>query len=429
MVRILNLINSSDRNLNIYKGILAVHYFSKFGEFPDNSFEKFKTDENFLKCLSFLKGKIFTSTEVGNIFLNILKIPDNNGRHRDILMGCFYGSLWLFMNSTENFERAIECGIAIIKSAFNLDNFDIQRKLNFDKNKVKVISMAGSGKKEIKLLNISSMAAIITAATGKKIGENIVVEKTVSRATSSVTGSSDVFELVGVNLNIPIDKMADISLITKLGVFDINTIVPRLNHIYDNRLHNIQVFAGLVGGSAIVNPINVDLINYGLTSGSTKLCLAILSRLYPDKKHLVLQGKNSHGTSVIDQISISGNTEIAQTIKNQITIQEITPLDFGFDFKSFKYIVTTQNQNENLKRFIMILVGNGNQELKQAVAMEVALNLSGLGIINDLKKGADLALETINSGAGIKVLEDLVVYSGGDKGKFNSLVNKFANHC
>ena len=132
---------------------------------------------------------------------------------------------------------------------------------------------------------------------------------------------------------------------------------------------------------------------------------------------------------MIDQISISGNTEIAQTIKNQITIQEITPLDFGFDFKSFKYIVTTQNQNENLKRFIMILVGNGNQELKQAVAMEVALNLSGLGIINDLKKGADLALETINSGAGIKVLEDLVVYSGGDKGKFNSLVNKFANHC
>ena len=338
-------------------------------------------------------------------------------------MGCFYGSLWLFMNSPENFEKAIEYGIAIIKSAFSLDNFGIQQKLNLDKNKVKVISLAGSGKKGIKLLNISSMAAIVTAATGKKIGENIVVEKTVSRTTSSTTGSSDIFELVGVNLNLLIDEMAKISLKTKLGIFDINAIVPRLNHVYDGRLHDVQVFAGLVGGAAIVNPVDANLINYGLTRGSTKLCLAILSRLYPGKNILVLQGKDPYSTPVIDQISIAAKTEITQTIENQITVKEIAPRDFGFDFKPFRYIETTQNQRENLNEFIKILIGRGSEELKQVVAMEVALNLFGLEVVDDLKMGANLALETINAGVGINVLEDLVVYSGGDVQRFNSLVN------
>lgn len=421
---VLDLINNSDRNLNVYRGILTLNYFSKFNKFPDSSLEKLKTDENFLKCLFLLKRDVLPPPEeVGSVFLNILKIPNNDGKYRDILMGCFYGSLWSFMNSPENFERAIEYGIAIIKSAFSLDNFDIQRKLNLDKHKVKVISLAGSGKKEIKLLNISSMAAIVTAATGKKIGENIVVEKTISKATSSITGSSDIFELVGVNLNLPIDKMAEISLTTKLGIFDINAIVPRLNYVYDGRLHDVQVFAGLVGGAAIVNPVDADLINYGLTRGSTKLCLSILSKLYPSKNILVLQGKDPYGTPVIDQISISANTEIAQNIKNQKTVKEVTPKDFGFDFRSFKYIETTQNQKENLNEFIKILIGRGNEGLKQAVAMETALNLFGLEVVDDLKTGAELALETINSGIGIKVLEDLVVHSEGNRQRFGSLTN------
>ena len=267
------------------------------------------------------------------------------------------------------------------------------------------------------------MSAVITAAVGKEIGENIVVEKAVSRATSSVAGSGDIFELAGVNLNLPVNKMAEISLATKLGIFDINAIVPRLNRIYDSRLYNVQVFAGLVGGAAVVNPVDANLINYGLTRGSTKLCLEILGKLYPYKNILVLQGKDSSNMPVIDQVSIAANTEIAQNIKNDKTVKEVTPKDFGFDFRSFKYIETARDQRENFNEFIKVLVGLGSKELKQVVAMEVALNLFGLEVVDDLKIGAELALETINSGVGIKVLEDLVAYSGGDVRKFNSLVN------
>ncbi|GBD34709.1 Anthranilate phosphoribosyltransferase 2 [bacterium HR35] len=416
---ILKLINNSNRNFKVYEGIILLYYFSKFKEFPNKDYGKFANNEILEKCVFLLNGGILSPLEIGNLFLDILTYP-NDPQKRDILMGYFYGALWSFMNNSKNLEIAVNYGLAIIKSAFSLDNFDIDRKIKLT-SEVKVINLAGSGKKETKLLNISSMNAIITAAVGKVLGKNILITKTASRSTSSVTGSTDIFESAGINLNLPIEKMIEIMLKTGVGIFDINRIVPKLNQVYNGRLYDVQVFAGLVGGAAIVNPIDADLINYGLTRGSTQLCLAILSKLYPKKNILVIQGKNYNGKPVIDQVSINGNTEIAQSIKGQIVIKTVTPKDFGFCFKPIKYIESRQNTIENLSEFIKLLAGKSNESIKQVVAMEVALNLLGLEIVNDLKYGANLAVEVINSGEGIRVIEDLIYYSGGDVEKFNRL--------
>ena len=254
-----------NKNFNVYKGYLTVYYFYKFKELPFiNAINKnIIKDERFIKCIALLDGIVSSPPAIGGLFLSILSISDEEIELRDILLGAFYGCLWSFMNNQKNLKIAVDYGIEIIKSVFNLDNFNYLKKIKLNTRNGKILSLAGSGKKKrnFKLLNISSMSAAITAAVGKEIKENIIVEKIVSRATSSTTGSSDIFESMGVNLDIPIHKMAKISLKTNLGVFDINNIVPRLNHIYDGRLYNVQVFAGLVGGAAMVCPIEVDLIN------------------------------------------------------------------------------------------------------------------------------------------------------------------------
>ena len=421
-LKILNQLNRVPINLNVYKGIILFYYFYTYKKLPPD-FCFLSKDDIFLKLQNIMEGYLLSPIEIGKIFYNILTRNDMDIEYKEILMGSFYGALWPFMNDPQNFDIAVDYGIEIIRSAFSLDNFDFKKKLKISYDKAKIISLGGSGKKKYKLLNISSMSAVITAATGKKIGEDIIIEKTSSRATSSITGSVDIFELAGANLDLPLDKMIDVSLKVGLWIFDINRLVPRLNYIYDGRLYNVQVFAGLVGGAAIVNPVDVDLITYGLTRGSTKLCLAILSRLYPDKNILIIQGKDTNGVPVVDQISILGNTEIAYKIKNQLTIREFTPKDFGFNFKPLKHIKSSNNPIENLKEFIKFLAGYAREELKQLVAMETALNLFGLEIIDDLKMGAKLALETINSGEGLKILRDLVICSGGDIQKFNNIVN------
>lgn len=420
-----NLLYRSPCNLNIYRGILFVHHFYKFKKLPQGKFQSLGADDMFLKCVSLLNGNILPPLEIESLFSSILNIPNREAEYRDILLGSFYGSLWALMNDPKNFEMAVDYGIVIIKSAFSIDKFNFSEKIKLQKNNTKLINLAGSGKKEIKSLNLSSMTAVITAAIGKKIGVNIIVEKTISRATSSITGSADIFESVGVNLDMPINKIAAMSLETNFGVIDINNIVPKLNRIYDGRLYNVQVFAGLVGGAAIVNPVDTDLINYGLTRGATKLCSTILNRLYPNKNILVLQGKNPQGKSIIDQISIAADTEIAQRINGRNSLYTMTPDDFGFNPKPFKYIKTSESAAENITRFIKLLAGHGNLGLKQAIAMEVALNLYGLKIIDDLKMGANLALEVIDSKAGVKILENLVIASHGDINKFSRLTRDF----
>lgn len=215
--KILNLADHSSNNLNVYKGILNAYHFFKFKKLPKKAkFTNLIVDERFLKCISLLNGNVLPPSEIGNIFRGILTIPDKEAEYRDMLLGSFYYTLWPFMNVPDNFEIATNYGIEIVKSAFHLDKFNTLKKLKLKDGKAKVVSLAGSGKKEIKLLNISSMVAVIIATVGKKIGENIIVEKIISKSTSSVIGSSDIFESVGVNLDMPISEMAKISLETKL---------------------------------------------------------------------------------------------------------------------------------------------------------------------------------------------------------------------
>lgn len=415
-------INSIEQNLSIYKGILSIFYFFKFKKTLYSDLDFLVTNKIFLKCKSFLDGYRMKPADVGDLFLNILK-TQTNSYHRDVLLGCFFGSLWSFMNDPKSTDISSYYGVEIAKTAFSIDRFDIYNKIKIKDKDIRVVSMAGSGKKDVKLLNISTMASVITAVLCKKFGYNIVLAKTIARATSSISGSADVFEILGVNLNLSKEKMVDIMLKTGLGVFNINNIVPELNSIYDGKLHNVQVFAGLVGGAAIVNPINADLISYGLTRGSTKTCLEILSKIYPEKNIIVLQGENLKKESVVDQMSIDGNTQICRRINGINKCMVLTPADFGFKSLSIQYLKTGHSKEENLKKFVNFLKGYGSKELEQIVSMEVSVNLFGLEIINEFKKGADMAVEIIRSGCGIKLLEDMVISSDGDLEKFNRLVN------
>ena len=148
--KILNLSYRSDSNLNIYRGILSVHNFHKFKKLPLEKFKNLSTDERFIKCVSLLNEDVLLSSEIGDLFLSILTIPDEEIELRDILLGSFYGSLWSLMNNPENFEMAVDYGIEMAKSAFSIDRFDFSKKIKLKNNSIKTINLAGSGKKEIK---------------------------------------------------------------------------------------------------------------------------------------------------------------------------------------------------------------------------------------------------------------------------------------
>jgi len=205
-----------------------------------------------------------------------------------------------------------------------------------------------------------------------------------------------------------IDEMNDVMSKTGIGIFNINNIVPKLNKVYDGRLYNMQFFAGLVGGAAQVNPMDADLIVYGLTRGSTDLCLEILKKIYPKKDVIVIQGKNLKNKSVMDQISINGNTIFCCNIKNNYFYKDLSPEDFGFKRQSFSKVLSKKTKDENLVEFIKFINGQGDRTL-----MEVAMNLLGLGIVEDLKEGSKMAFEVIKAGEGLDLIKNLIKATGG----------------
>lgn len=412
-----------NKKLRVYEGYLLVYHFDKFGRLPAGRYTNaLVKDERFLECTRFMSGEVLKVHEVGQLFTSILSIPDKESETRDILLGSFYGCLWPFMNDIRNLEVATRYGVELAKSALSMDNLDPTDKIDLESKGSKIVTLAGSGKKKVKLLNISSMTAVITAAVGEKINKSIIVEKTVSEATSSTVGSSEVFRAVGVNLDIPLRKMADLSVKTKLGIFNINNIVPRLNSVYDGRLYDTQVFAGLVGGGAIVCPVESDFINYGLSRGSAKVCLSILSELYPAKNIIITTGKDCIGNPVVDQISVESDTEVAQLIGGEACFYTLVPEDFGSERNSFRNIQSSLSIRDNILEFVRLLSGKGGKDLRQAVAMETSLNLYGLGIIDNLTVGTNLAIETIDSGLGIDLLRNLAVHSNGDIDKLNEFI-------
>ena len=423
----LKLINlNQSLNLNVYKGYLLLYYYNKYKKIPENeSYLNLIQNNIFEKCINILNGVYFDPQEIKKLYTIILTIPDSQTYLRDILIGTFLASLWSFMNDPENLDLAIEYGLAITKAAFEFDEFNyISNKIKINSKNAIIINPCGSGKKrkEFKLLNISSMGAVVTATVGIEINKNIIVAKTASRGVSSVTGSSDIFSFLGVNLNISNSEMAKVATEIKLGVFNINNTVPKLNHIYDNRIYNVQVFAGLIGGAAIVCPVDVDFINYGLTRGSNEVCLGILKKLYPNKNILITTGKDKKNSQTVDQISMIGDTDIAGFINKKTLCYKIIPKDLGFEYGDIKDIKTKNTQRGNAQEFIKLLLGKSNSTLEFLIAMETAVNLYGAGITKNLKIGVKLALKTIKSGKGIKVLEKLINLSRGDIKKLKNLI-------
>lgn len=138
----LNLIKQNPNiNLGVYEGYLISYHFYKFKKHPpvdmlrDHVFNKI-----FLKCDAIFNESALPPETIGNLFLEIISIPDDQQKIRDILLGSFYCCLWQFMNNPKNLEMATRYGLEIIKSAFSLDRFDYLNKIKLARKNAKIIN-------------------------------------------------------------------------------------------------------------------------------------------------------------------------------------------------------------------------------------------------------------------------------------------------
>jgi len=247
--------------------------------------------------------------------------------------------------------------------------------------------------------NISTAVALVAAAAG------IPVAKHGSRSISSLSGSADVLEALGVEINLSprgVEK-----LIEEIGIAFI--YAPLFHPV----MHKVLPPEQALGIKTIFYTIIGPLIN---PARATRHILGVYK---PELLDVVSQialslgytrGLFVHGLDGLDEISLLGKTRINEIQNGSIITYEISPEEFGFTRCTLEDIATGFPE-VNASVIQDVFSGRNKGPRREAVILNAAGALYIGGKANSFAEGIHLAGEIIESGAAQDKLNQLIIAS------------------
>lgn len=349
-------------------------------------------------------GFPLSESEAHDAFLAALNVEDPVER------ATFLGVL---LNGIMSKKPEVDEVVGLIKAAFTLDNFDINVIKEISIPNEIVVGVAGSGKKGIKSINISSCASFVAAAAGA------YVIKSCSSSTSSITGSADFVEKIGGNLALDKDKMEEVLRKTGVGFFRIEGQIQKFDSIYGGKFHAPHALSFAL--AALVLPIKANLMFYGLSHPSVNISVKVLEKF--GYKNSFVASTTDNGLHFMDEIGVFGTTYICGNRNGEIgRTAFVQPAE---DLKLPRYnrddIAPGKNIAENISMSVDVLKGSGESAREDIVCVNAATILYLAGKVKDLKEGYILAKKTISDGKAFEKLKDFIELTGGRTDVINSL--------
>lgn len=308
-------------------------------------------------------------------------------------------------------QPSVEFIVALVKAVLKVDGFLDRDKILLDhKDGQRIVSVAGSGKKGLKTINISTPAAIVAVSMGAQ------VVKHASRATSSVSGSSDFFNEIGGQI-LDAQGTVDVFNRTGFGLFSIEGVVPRFDALYGGRVLAPSTLSYAL--PAAISPVRTDAIVYGFSMPRIKESVLAIHEL--GFRDAVVVNSTDDGTKFIDEAGLFRTNFIAHSRKGGrdagLTLSD--PVDtLGLDSRRpIDSILQRNHRRENVAAGLNALRGNGHPVQNEVVALNAALMLQVAGVCEDLREGFEKALIEVRSGRPFDKLLEVISASGGD---FNS---------
>ena len=260
-----------------------------------------------------------------------------------------------------------------------------------------IFEIVGTGGDKAGSFNISTTSALVAAAGGMKVAKHG------NRAASSMCGTADCLEALGVNI---LQSPARcIELLNEVGMC----------FFFAQKYHSSMKYVGPIRkelGFRTVFNILGPLTN----PGSPKMQLLGVYDEYlvePLAQVLVNLGVNRgmvvYGMDKLDEISMSSPTKICEINDGWYKTYTITPEDFGFN-RCDKEELKGGTPEENAKITLGIL--NGDKGAKRdAVLLKAGASLYIGGKADSFKDGVKLAAELIDSGKALEVLNKFIEVS------------------
>jgi len=263
----------------------------------------------------------------------------------------------------------------------------------------KIIDVCGTGGDKLKTFNISTAASFVIAGAGGNVAKHG------NRSISGVSGSADIFEYFGFDLNSEPSKVNEIIEKFGIGFMFAQKFHPAMKNVANARK--------VVGGRTAFNLLG-PLTNPAMVKNQL---IGVFSDDYQERIVKILQRKNAETIMTVrsddgmDELSTTSKNKICLLKNNIITNMIIDPQDVGLQRGSISDI-QINTKEDAIKSFVDVLNDTANKTKIEITALNAAGGLIVSDIANSFDEAVELALDTIHSGKAFDKLKNFVKNCG-----------------
>ena len=260
-----------------------------------------------------------------------------------------------------------------------------------------LIDTCGTGGDASGTFNVSTATAFVVAGAGLKVAKHG------NRSASSMCGSADVVEALGVSLELAPPQVARCVDEIGIGFLYAPLLHTAMKHVMAARREmGIRTVFNLLG--PLTNPASANAQVIGVASEALTEPLArVLAELGTLRAFVV------HGADGLDEISNTGASHLSEVREGMVRSYTVSPEDFGLPRATIGELQGGDRQ-QNAQIIREILAGQPGPR-RDIVLMNAAAALVAGARAREMKEGVQLASQSIDSGAARDRLERLVGFS------------------
>ncbi len=312
-----------------------------------------------------------------------------NNQTPDLQQGAFLAALTAKGETAEEVAGAWE-------AIYELDTTKVELDLP-------VVENSGTGMDTFKTFNISTAAAVVAAAGG------VPMARHGARAITSVCGTVDMAEALGVDVECPAELVAQSIQTCGLGLF--NGMSPQ---IHPNALGRIlsQIFFGstLNIAASLANPALPAMGVRGVYSREMILPVAQVMKEIGYRSAIVLHGCVGDTGKGMDEASVCGTTHCARIREGRTEIEEFSfdPQSLGLTCSSGEELRPEADKAAETRRFARLISNGETGPRRDAVLLNAALIFLAADKVDSLDQGMAKAKGLLESGRAFQTLENWV---------------------
>ncbi len=271
------------------------------------------------------------------------------------------------------------------------------KALTVDINKENLIDTCGTGGDGSNSFNISTTVAFVLAGAG------LLVAKHGNRSVSSKSGSADVLESLGVDLNLKPFQVENCIKEVGIGFLFAPVFHKAMKYAIPARKElEVRTIFNILG--PLTNPAAADYQILGVYDPDLIEPMAEVLRNLGVKRAMVV-----HGAGGLDEFSLMGENKVAYLNQGKIDYLFISPEEYGLN-KADINAIKGGNSEENSQIMLSIFKGDKGPK-RDIVLFNAAAALKVAGQVNSFKEGIEKAGHIIDSGAALDKLQALIDYT------------------